>query len=322
MKPRILCSMPELTFRRMFTPELSAELERLGDVTHCRNGRELPDDEYAALWRGAEAAVTGWGVRAPTPEMLVGSSLKVISHTAGSVRMFPRELIKNGILITTARAAIARTVAEYCLMAALLWLRRFPLLGESNKPNNHSLFDKVVGLVGYGCVGREFRELLRPFGCRILVADPFLRPEAASKDGFELVDLATLLGSADVVSLHAPDVPETRGMIGRDQLQLMQPGSILVNSARGRLVDTDALTEVLKRESIYAILDVTDPEPLPADHPLRSLPNVILTPHVAGPTEDDLPSLTRMALADLKAVLSGEPPRFPVTLDAYDRMSF
>jgi phosphoglycerate dehydrogenase-like enzyme len=322
MKSRILCAMPEQTFQRMFTPELAAELEALGEVIHCRNGLELGGAEYAGLWRSADAAVTGWGVRAPTAEMLQGGPVRIIAHTAGSVRMFPREAIEQGIFITTARAAIARTVAEYCLLSAMLWLRRVPLLAAGEKPLNETLFGKTVGLVGYGCVGSAFRELLRPFGCRVLVYDPFLTAEAARREKIEPADLLELFSASDIVSLHAPDVPETRGLIGGRELSALRHGAVLINSARGRLVDTDALTAAAKEELNYFILDVTDPEPLPQEHPLRGLKNVVLTPHVAGPTEDDLPSLTRMALDDLAAVLRGEAPHYSVSPQAYDRMSF
>lgn len=310
----------------MFTPELAAELESLGEVVHCRNGRELSEPEYASFWRKSDAAVTGWGVRAPTAEMLSGSPVKVIAHTAGSVRMFPREAIAQGILITTARAAIARTVAEYCLLSAMTLLRRWPLIDRADpsaaKPKNETLFGRTIGLVGYGCVGREFRELLCPFGCRVLVFDPFVSADVARQEQIELMSLEQVLSGSKVVSLHAPDIPETRGMIGRKEIALLQDGAVFVNSARGRLVDTAALTEALETGRFFAGLDVTDPEPLPADHPLRSMPNVLFTPHVAGPTEDDLPKMTRMALDDLKAVLSGSAPRYPVSLEAYDKMSF
>jgi phosphoglycerate dehydrogenase-like enzyme len=111
-------------------------------------------------------------------------------------------------------------------------------------------------------------------------------------------------------------------MIGEKELALLTDGAIFLNSARGRLVDTAALTAALQTGRFCAAIDVTDPEPLPPDHPLRSLPNVLFTPHIAGPTEDDVPELTRMALTDLARFLRGEPPLYPISLEAYDRMSF
>ena len=324
----ILCTMPEQTYRRMFTPEREAELRALGEIVFCWDAPGLSEDAYGALWERADAAVTGWGTRAPTPALLDRARrLRVISHTAGSVRWLPRPALERGVVVTNAQAAIARTVAEYCLMHTLLWLRRTQSFaggggpGEG-RPRTETLYGKTVGLVGFGHVGRLFRQLLAPFGCRILVSDPALTAEDAERQAVELADLPTLLRTCRVVSLHAPDIPATRGLIGEAELALLADGALLVNSARGRLVETGALTEALWPGRFSAVLDVTEPEPLPPDHPLRTLPHVLLTPHIAGPTDDELPEMTRLALADLARVLRGDAPRHGVSLAAYDAMSF
>ena len=333
--PTILCTMPEATYRRMMNPEREAELRALGEVLLCPHARELSEDAYGAFWEQADAAVTGWGTRAPTPAMLDrAANLRVISHTAGSVRLLPRYALEKGVVITSAQAAIARTVAEFCLMNALVLLRRYPYFVDTGgsrtayyapdgaAPSTETLHGKTVGLVGYGHIARLFRAHLARFGCRVLVCDPYLSGEEAAVENVERVELPALFGSCKVVSLHAPDIPATRGMVGAGELARLQDGAIFLNSARGRLVDTDALTDALQTGRFCAAIDVTDPEPLPPDHPLRALPNVLFTPHIAGPTDDDLPELTRMALTDLGRVLGGEPPLHPISLDTYDRMSF
>lgn len=337
--PVILNVMPEGTSRRMMTPELERDLTEIGSVIVCPNAKELSEEAYGALWEQADAVLSGWGVRPPTPAMLDrASKLKVISHTAGSVRMFPRYALEKGVVVTSARSAIARTVAEFCLMNALIFLRRLSCLIDTDpmrkkyysvdfaagqdKPTAQTLFSKTVGLIGYGYVARHFRDLLAPFGCRILVYDPFLSAEEARANHIEAVTLPFLLQNALVVSLHAPDIPVTRHMIGTQELALLCDDAILLNSARGRLIDTEALTAALQTKRFYAALDVSDPEPLPLEHPLRSLPNVLFTPHIAGPTEDDLPTLTRTAITDMKRVLNGELPIYPISLAAYDLMSF
>jgi phosphoglycerate dehydrogenase-like enzyme len=331
----ILDAMPEGTYRRMMTPELERELAGLGEVIVCRNARELSEAEYGALWERADAVLTGWGVRPPTEAIVDRATrLKVISHTAGSVRMFPRYVLEKGVVITTARSAIARTVAEFCLHNAITLLRgqlyyldsdparkAFLAAGQA-KPASRTLYDKTVGLVGYGCIGRHFRALLAPFGCRILVYDPYLSAAELEREGLVPTSLPELLHESLIVSLHAPDIPATYNMIGARELGMMRDGAILLNSARGRLVGTAALTAALQKGRISAAIDVTDPEPLPDDHPLRTLPNVLFTPHVAGPTDDDLPVMTRTALTDLARVLHGEPPLYPISLAAYDLMSF
>ncbi len=311
----ILCAMPEPTYRRMRLPEQEAALRALGAVVFCLDAGALSEEEYGALWRDADAALTGWGTRPPTPAQLEHApNLRVISHTAGSVRWLPRQALEQGVVVTTAQPAIARTVAEYCLLNALALLRR--------RSPSETLYGKTVGLVGFGHVGRLFRQLLAPFGCRVLVCDPALSEEDAVRLAVEPSSLPGLLTGSKVVSLHAPDIPATRGLLGARELGLIPDGAVFLNSARGRLVDTAALTAALQTGRFEAALDVTEPEPLPPDHPLRALPNVLLTPHVAGPTDDDLPEMTRLALADLARVLGGLPPLYPVSLEAYDRMSF
>ena len=312
----ILCVMPEQTYRRMTLPAYEAELRALGNVTHCFDAHALTEEAYGALWENTNVVVTGWGVRAPTPAILDRARhLRVISHTAGSIRWLPRYALEKGIVVTSAQSAIARTVAEYCLMHMLLRLRQ---QGEMTE----TLYGKTVGLIGFGHVARLFRALLAPFGGRVLVSDPALSEEDAARAGVERVNLPELLQSARVISLHAPDIPATRGLIGAQELALIPNGALFLNSARGRLVDTDALAEALQGGRFSAVLDVTEPEPLPPDHPLRGLPNVLLTPHTAGPTDDDLPEMTRMALTDLSRFLRGETPLHSISLETYDGMSF
>lgn len=331
----ILCALPEDTYQRMRMPEFEAELHGMGSVIFCRQPRELSEAEYSALWEESDAVITGWGFRPPSVETLQRADrLKIICHTAGSVRGIPRYAIEKGIIVTSARAAIARTVAEFCLLNAMILLRRYLVYTDTNPARagfyqaagervfSETLYGKTVGLIGFGFVGRYFRELLRPFGCPTLVYDPYMSDEEAARQEVEKTDLHTLLQRSRIVSLHAPDIPETRGMIGAAELAMIPDGAIFLNSARGRLVDTEALTQEMQTGRLFAALDVTDPEPLPPDHPLRNLPNVLWTPHIAGPTTDELPQMTRMALDDLARLLRGEKPLYPITLEAYDRMSF
>jgi phosphoglycerate dehydrogenase-like enzyme len=333
--PTILCTMSERTYRRMMTPVLEAELHALGEILFCLQAHALTEEEYGTLWENADAAFTGWGVRPPTPSILDrATNLRVISHSAGSVRMFPRYALEKGIVITSARPAIARAVAEFCLMNTLILLRRSLYFLDANPDRkayyshdgvvaaSETLYDKTVGLIGFGHIGRLFRKLMAAFNCRVLVCDPYLSDEDAVQEEVERVDLETLIRTCKVVSLHAPEIPATRGMVGAHELALLQDDAIFLNAARGRLVDTEALTAELQKGRFFAAIDVTDPEPLPVDHPLRSLPNVLFTPHIAGPTEDDIPKLTSMALTDLRRFLNSEPPLHPITLESYDLMSF
>ncbi|HSV74442.1 MAG TPA: hydroxyacid dehydrogenase [Chthonomonadales bacterium] len=331
---RILCAIPESTYARIMTPKLEARLRALCDVTFCPRPGELSDTEYGSLWAQADAVLTGWGVRPPTEAQAAAATrLKVVAHSAGTVRMLPRSLIERGVVVTSARAAIARTVAEHALMSTLALLRRMPAfvgdercrayyLRGADRPESETLYGKTIGIVGLGCVGRLFLNLIAPFACRVLVFDPALPEEAVRAGGGEPVGLERLLRESKVVSLHAPDIPATRGLIGARELAWMPDGAVLVNTARGRLVDTEALTAEAATGRLLIAIDVTEPEPLPAEHPLRSMPNVLWTPHIAGPTTDDLPHLARTAIDDLERCLRGEPPLYPIGLREYDLMSF
>lgn len=332
--PTILVNMSTRSYERVVDTETEARLRALGEVHMALDPQQFDEEACRRLWTTCDYAITGWGLRPPRLEWFPPTlRLKAICHAAGTVRMIPRALIERGVIVTSARAAIARTVAEFTLACALTMLRHLASydtrtvgcldrLGASHRPDTRTLYGRTVVLVGLGHVGRHFRDLLKPFGARVIAVDPFVSAEAAKSLDVELMDLRDALPLADVVSLHAPSIPETRQMIGATELALLRDGALLINTARGSLIDTEALTKELASGRIYAALDVTDPEPLPDNHPLAAMPNVLLTPHVAGPTTDELPRLGQMAVADLEAIMGGRQPTWPVDLKAYDRMSF
>lgn len=146
------------------------------------------------------------------------------------------------------------------------------------------LTGKTVGLIGCGHIGRRLLEFLEPFKVRVLVHDPYIPREIADVYGFTLTSLDNVLSIPDVVVCLAPLTPGTRGMIGTRQIGLLRPGSVFVNVSRGAIVDSKALIERLQKGDMIASLDVFDPEPMPVDSPVRDLPNVFLTPHIAGVT--------------------------------------
>ncbi|MCP2332179.1 MULTISPECIES: hydroxyacid dehydrogenase [Actinoalloteichus] len=286
----------------------------------------------AALRRLAETEVliTSWGCPPLTAEVLdAAPRLRAVLHAAGSVRGHVTDAVfDRGVRVTTAADANAEPVAQYTLAAVLWAFKKIPFLaadarvhradwGYRERHGELSGRGRVVVLVGFSRVGRRVAELLTRLDlARVLVVDPVADPAAVRAAGAEPVPLAEALPLADVLSLHAPSLPETRHLVGAAELAELRDGAVLVNTARGALVDTEALERACAGGRLYAVLDVTDPEPLPSGSPLYTLPNVVLTPHVAGSLGSETRQLSAAALTELERYAAGLPPLAPVTRES------
>jgi len=175
------------------------------------------------------------------------------------------------------------------------------------------LGEMTVGIVGYGAIGSRVVKLLKAFGCKLLVADPYVQLSAQDRnDGVEHVALDELLARADVISLHARVTPETTRFVGRDALAKVKKGAFFINTARGPLVDYDALHDALASGQLGgAMLDTFAVEPVPPDWPLLRLPNVTLTPHIAGASVRTVTIAAEQAAEEVRRFLAGEPPLNP-----------
>ncbi|WP_394813991.1 hydroxyacid dehydrogenase [Streptomyces litchfieldiae] len=307
-----------------------AELARLSALATL--GEPLVADELtspAVRRRLAETEVllTSWGCPELDEDVLrAAPRLRAVLHAAGTVRFHvPRAVFDRGVLVTTAADANAEPVAQYTLAAVLWAFKKVPFLAAdarrfradwSYRETRGELTgrDRTVVLVGFSRVGRRVTELLVRLGvARVLVVDPVADPAAIAAAGAEPVALAEALPQADVLSLHAPALPETRHMIGAAELAALPPHAVLINTARGALVDTAALERACADDGLHAVLDVTEPEPLPADSVLYELPNVVLTPHIAGSLGSETRRMTAAALTELERYAAGLPPLDPVT---------
>ena len=169
--------------------------------------------------------------------------------------------------------------------------------------------DQTVGVVGFGRIGREVVARLKPFKCRILVFDPFVTPEAVEQAGAKAATLGEISAAADIITLHCPSTPQTRGLINAQTLAACKPGVIIINLARGDLIDPDALTAALQLGHVSAAaLDVFNPEPIPSGHPILAMPNVILAPHIASASPPAVRKLRHTAAALAAQALRGELP--------------
>lgn len=175
------------------------------------------------------------------------------------------------------------------------------------------LCELTVGIIGYGDIGTRVARLLQPFGCKIVVADPFKQlTDEDRAAGVEKVEFDELLRLSDVVTLHPRVTPQTRGMIGRAQIDAMKPGAYVVNTTRGQVLDYAALYDALVSGHLRgAALDTFDPEPPPADWPLLKLPNVTLSPHIAGASRYSITKAANMIAEDIGLILEGKPPLYP-----------
>jgi phosphoglycerate dehydrogenase-like enzyme len=277
------------------------------------------DEPPVALAR-AEILISGWGCpRVDAAVLDAAPGLRACVHAAGTVKNHLDPVVfERGLLVSSAAAANAVPVAEYTIAAVTLGAKRAFARARSyaaapdivaNQPADTGLLGCTVGVVGASRIGRLVLDGLRRLDVAVLLHDPYLTPREARRLGAEPVALDTLCRRSDLLTIHAPALPETRHLLDGRRLALMPDGAVLINTARGSLVDTDALTRECGTGRISAILDVTEPEPLPPGHPLLAMPNVFITPHLAGAQGRELRRLGEFATDEVGRLVRGEPLR-------------
>ncbi|WP_326954473.1 hydroxyacid dehydrogenase [Amycolatopsis sp. NBC_01286] len=296
--------------------ETLTELRGLVDLTEG-----VIDDFAGDPLRDVELLVTGWGCPPLDAAALAAApKLRAIVHTAGSVRAHVTEACwDRGIEVTSAAAANAVPVAEYTLAMILLSGKRVLERAREYRENRTrddwlrdvGNYRRTVGILSASMIGRRVIELLRPHDLRILVHDPY----AGDVEGAERVGLAELFARSDVVSVHTPLLPETRGLVSRSLIASMCPDAVLINTARGAVLDQDALAEATGAGRLRAILDVTDPEVLPPAHPLWDDPHVLITPHLAGSQGNEMGRLATLAVAEVARWAAGDGFAHPLRRD-------
>jgi phosphoglycerate dehydrogenase-like enzyme len=248
--------------------------------------------------------------------------LEAVFYGAGSVRYFvTEEFWRRNILLTSSCAANALPVIDYTVAAIVFGLKRALAASELTRrarrfeiPENvQGLYGAKVGIIGVGMVGGGVLEKLKGYDVETYCCDPYLSPERAEQLGAEPIELDEMFRVCDVVSLHAADLASTAGMVTGEHFRSMKEGAVFINTARGRIVRESEMVEVLAEGGITAFIDVTDPEPPEPDSPLYTLPNVFLTPHLAGSGGDEVRRQGDYVVEELRRFLSGEPPLHPVT---------
>ncbi|MBS1251462.1 MAG: Hydroxypyruvate reductase [Anaerolineales bacterium] len=330
-KPSIAVTIGKSHYQRMMSQAAWDALAAFADVIHHEGPEPAAKPDLLALLPDADGCLTSWGVAQLDADVIAAAPrLKAMAHMGGSVKRFVSDALwARGGHVTTAGPALARDVAETTLGLMIVGMKRIWPLGqhvrdggwrESPRWPSRELHGKAVGIVGASHVGRHVIELLRPFDVQVLLYDPYVSEEEATKLGVTKVELDDVVRRADVVSLHAPVKPDTHHMLDAGRLAMMKDDALLINTARGSLIDEEALIAELGTGRFFAFLDVTDPEPPAADSPLRRLENVVVTPHLAGCIED-CGRMSEMAVEELRRFFAGEPPLYQVTPDMLSRIA-
>ncbi len=293
--------------------EISGLVEILGDDidVSCLGNR-------AADLAGAQIILSTWGMPKLDRNLLeLVPRLEAVFYAAGSVKAFATpEAFAREIIIASAWGANAIPVAEYSIATILLSLKRF--WNHTAWVRENQTFGRPfpvaggylsrVGLVSLGAIGKLVAARLQAFEMEVVAYDPFANADAAQTLGVQLLSLPEVFATSDVVSLHTPWIPETVQMIGGPLLSSMKPGATLINTSRGAILNEPQLCEVLARRSdLTAILDVTHPEPPVPGSPLYTLPNVCLTPHIAGSVGPEIARMGRWMADELRKYLAGDP---------------
>ncbi|WP_200301786.1 hydroxyacid dehydrogenase [Streptomyces adelaidensis] len=318
-RPRALFAMTAENVPQIFPPDVLSRLRETVEIDPGLIAEDFTDPRVREALAEVEVLVTGWGCPRIDESVLdAAPKLRAVLHAAGSVKGFVAPAVwERGIAVSTAAAANALPVAEYTL--AMILLAGKDILGRRDRLRaervssgwevvpgigNHG---RRVGVIGASRIGRRVIELLHPFDLRVSLTDPYVDEAGAAALGVSLLPLDDLLRTSDIVTVHAPDTPETHRLIDRRALALMPDGAVLINTARGALVDHDALTDELRAGRLSAILDVTDPEPLPADSPLLDLPNAFVTPHLAGSQGNEVARLGLAVTEEAERLATGRP---------------
>lgn len=320
--------VPAKASEELFSAESREKLGRFADVVWNETDRQLSEEEASAFLQSCDVAVGSWGTAKPTKAILDSCpQLKLWEHAAGTVKpFFTDDLRGRELTIASCAPAIAKTVAELVLGEIIVGLRRIIPNSQQNrsergaKPARKLYAAKsTVGVIGASWVGRQVIGLLRPFQVKVLLYDPYITREAASALGAEKVGaLMELCAASDAVTLHTPRTKETYRMLKAAEFQAMKDDCVFINTSRGDCIDEAALIAELQKGRLFAFLDVSDPEPALPDNPIRTLPNVVYTSHLAGGASYHIGD---QAVSDIEAFANGQRPLMVVTWDMLERMA-
>lgn len=318
MKRRCLLVLDEVFLPQLFGPDELERLRRQVALSQPFSADQLLREPPETL-ADVELILSSWGMPRLDADLLdLLPRLRAVFYAAGTVKpIVTGEFWARGLRITSAARENARPTAEFAFAEIILslkraWPRLFALREARRYQQTDALapgcFGSTVGLISLGKIGRLVAQRLASLDVHVIAWDPHVSAESASRLGVELVPLPTVFTRAHVVSCHTPLTSETSGFLDGSLFERMRPGATFINTARGGLVREPDLLAVLRaRPDLFAVLDVTEQEPPPPDSAWFTLPNVVLTPHIAGSTGPECRRLGRMMVDEMERFLRNEP---------------
>lgn len=333
MKAIFLCEKSDKIFS-VFADETVCELQRLTNIAKKIYTKEEVLRE-PALFSNVEVVFSTWGMPSFTEEEIKSCfpSLKCVFYGAGTVQSFARPFLNCGVKVFSAWAANAVPVAEFTVAQIILANKGYFLTNRlyhaEGRRSASAAFKKcggnygeTVGIIGVGMIGKLVIEMLKQYNLKVIVFDPFLPDEKATELGVEKCRLHKIFERAFVVSNHLANNEQTKGMLHYDHFSRMRENAVFINTGRGAQVVEEDLVRVLReRSDLTALLDVTYPEPPVDDHPFYTLPNCLMTPHIAGSAGDELARMGEYMLGECKAYLDGEPCKYEVSMKMLETMA-
>ncbi len=315
-------------------PIHTAALERLAEEVEVLTPFSAPLEQVVQMTEWVNGLILCAGLQVTGKEMERWPRLEVIGrHGAGLDFVDVEAATARGLPVVFTPEGPTESTAEHTLLLILAAARKLPLLDHATRAGNFQIRDRVVGLelkgldlgvVGFGRIGRRVASICRDaLGMSVFAFDPFLPRSAIEAGGATFThSLKELAACVDVLTVHVPLTTDTHHLVDAEVIGAMRPGSILVNASRGPVVDEAALVAALRDGRLGgAGLDVFDPEPPAADHPLFALENVVLTPHLASFTEQGRKRMGLMVAEDVLRVLRGERPLFPANPQVFEQLN-
>jgi D-3-phosphoglycerate dehydrogenase / 2-oxoglutarate reductase len=330
MKPKVWLTLDQKNYDLYISAESEKKLHAYSEVIESRKIK--PDAAKEAELIKTVNGIISWrgGFKLSPEQVKSAASLKIVGVIGSAVRhVSPESCYEKGILVTNSAGGIGYSVAEFAVGMMLTGLHRVYESMDTVRtgkwgegiPQGKDLQAKNVGLIGVGAVGSNVVKLLKPFNCTIRAFDPYLPKEKAAEMGIILTSKEDVLKNSDVLSLHAGMTPETKHLLSDKEFAIMKEGMLIINTARGGLINEEAMLKALKAGKIHAALDVFDPEPPAVDSDFRKLKNCYPTAHTPGGTSDSAKREGSNVIDDFELFFKGKQPINNITREKLARMT-